>query len=110
MPYGKNPKSDISKEFVKLKKFGYTVINFNSNKKFGSNMKGFVDLVLFNKKYLIMAEVKTAATKDTLSDEQKKAAADLSSIMAINKTFHYFQIKNLNDAKNLCGRILAGEL
>jgi Holliday junction resolvase-like predicted endonuclease len=110
MPYGKSPKSEISKAFVKLKQFGYSVLNFNSNRKFGSNMAGFVDSVIFNKKYFIAIEVKTTETKDKKSDEQKDTAEKLSSIMAINKTFYYFIVKNLNDAKGLVDKILSNKL
>jgi hypothetical protein len=101
-------KKEVSEQFAKLTKFGYKVINFNSYKAMPTQMKNFVDHLIFNKKYFIAVEVKIG--KDELSDGQKDTAEKLSSVMAINKTFYYFNIKTLPEAKNLCDKILGNKL
>ena len=102
-------KSDISKTFSQLRKFGYTVVNMNTKRALGSSgTKDFVDFCIFSKHYLVFIEVKIG--KDFLSEGQKDTAIKLSSLMAINKSIHYYQIRNLNEAKQLQERLLSKTL
>ena len=101
-------KSDISKQFALLRKYGYKVINLNEKRSFRAGQRDFVDLCIFNAHYLVFVEVKIG--KDILSEGQKDTAIKLSSIMAINKTVYYFQIKTLAEAKIIQEKILSKTL
>jgi len=103
-------KAEISKEFSRLRKFGYRVINFNSGRALNKWMKDFVDIVVFNSRILVFVEVKTESTKDRLTIEQMNTAVMLSSLATRNKDVNYSQVKNLQQAKNLVDRILTGKL
>jgi hypothetical protein len=106
----KEEKSKISTEFARLRDWGYTVINFNSGKALNEYMKGFVDIVIFNQRYLVFVEVKTTSTDDKLREGQKETAIKLSSISAMNKGVHYRTIITLAEAKKLVDNILGGKL
>ena len=101
-------KNEIAKEFLRLKKFGFKVKSFGDNRSLRRGQTGFVDSVIFNKKFLIFIEIKIG--KDTFSDEQKQTAEYISSIAAINKTVHYFNVVDLKGSKLLVDRILTGDL
>ena len=103
-------KAEIGKEFRRLEKFGWKVKNFGSNSKLKGHQSGFVDLVVFNAKYFICIEVKTASTKDKFSDEQKETAKLLSSVMVRNSTFFYEIIRSKKEAQKYTDRILKGDL
>ena len=65
----KTTKSEISKVFSELRKFGFLVFNFNSDKKFNRGaMRGFVDHLIIGKNCVWFLEVKIG--KDILSPEQ----------------------------------------
>lgn len=103
-------KAEIGKVFRKLESYRFKVKAFGDNRRGRKAMTGWVDIVIYNFKYLIMLEIKTELTKDKLTEEQKETAKLLSSIMAINKTVYYFQIKNLVEANKLFDRILKQDL
>ena len=103
-------KTEISNIFAGLRKLGYTVQNFNNNKSLRGGMRNWVDSVIYNKSVFVAVEIKTKSTNDKLSEGQKDTAEKLSSLMGLNKTFHYFQIKTPAEAEILRERILRREL
>jgi Holliday junction resolvase len=103
-------KSEIAKKLRKLKDFGFTVIAFGDKRKGRTASKDWVDCVIFNKKYLVMVEIKTTATKDTFSEGQKETGKKLSAIMTINKTVYYIILRDLKETDNLIDNLLGNKL
>jgi len=101
-------KKEISKIFGKLRSFGFKVQNFNTPSRMNIGQKDWVDHVIYNKRYLIFVEVKLG--KDKLSEGQVTTANYLSSIMALNKTVHYFIISSVKEAETLFDMILGKSL
>lgn len=103
-------KKEIGEIFRSLEKFGYKVKSFGDNRKGRKGQSGWVDVVVFNRKYFIAIEIKTTSTKDKFSEEQKQTAEFLSSIMAVNKTFYYEIIRTDKEANKFKDRIIKGDL
>jgi hypothetical protein len=103
-------KANISKILLGLKKFGYEVKSFGSNKALRKGQTGFVDNLIFNNYYLIFVETKCDDTKDKFSDAQKKTAQMLSSISTLNRTVHYRIIRNIKEAQKLFDLIIERKL
>ena len=102
-------KGEISKEFARLRQFGFKVWNFNSNRAFKSGMmKDFVDHLITNGKYIVFAEIKIG--KDILSDGQKETAKYLSSASIHNKFTHYKLLTEMKQVKKLVDDLLGGKL
>jgi predicted Holliday junction resolvase-like endonuclease len=102
-------KSEVSKEFARLRVFGFCVWNFNSNKamKFGM-VKDFVDHVITDGKYIVFVEIKIGA--DKLSEGQKKTSIALSSASVWNKNLHYKLLTDMKAVKKLVDDLLIGRL
>ena len=97
----KTTKSEISKIFAELRKFGFLVFNFNSDKKFNrGRMVGFVDYFIIGKNKIYFVEVKIGA--DDLSYEQEKFKEMLLVLEHnTNDQVSYFNVSNLGEAIEL---------
>ena len=104
----KTAKSKISKEFARLRKFGFFVFNFNFRSALPEGLKSFVDLIIVSKKYLIFIEVKVG--EDKFSKEQKELMKVLSHLSTGNKAVHYLIINNIKDCMVYIEHILGGKL
>lgn len=102
-------KTAISKALGKLRDFGFIVITFNSHKKLGRGMVGFVDHFIIAKGNIVFLEVKLKG--DVMSEPQKKLRDALLKIQHETYTpsyTHYMQINDLEQAKNFVDNILKG--
>ena len=104
-------KSQISKELAKLRDFGYIVITFNSNKRFGRGMTGFVDHFIIARGNIFFIEVKLKG--DVMSRKQKELRDALIKIeermrMENVQYTHYIQLNDLEQSQNLVYDILKG--
>jgi hypothetical protein len=87
-------KSDISKKFAELRKYGAKVYNFQSHKKMLGNCKGFADIVVIHNWHLFFLEIKTLSTKDKPSKEQKEFAHAVKSIGS--QSVWYYEVNENN--------------
>jgi hypothetical protein len=101
-------KSEVSKEFARLRPLGFQVWNFNFKGSLPSGMKDFVDFVITNGKYVVFAEIKIG--KDVLSEGQKATGAYLSHASIYNKCMHYKVITDMKSVKLLTDNLLSGKL
>lgn len=97
----KTTKAEISKVFSELRKFGFLVFNFNSDKKFNrGRMVGFVDYVIIGKNKIYFVEVKIGA--DKLNPDQEKFKEMLLVLEHnTNDQISYFNVRNLVEATEL---------
>lgn len=77
-------KSTITKEFIRLRKFGYLVAIFNDNRRGTKGNNGFPDMVIAGHGYLIFCEVKIG--KDRYSPDQEKWKEALVTVDANDQT------------------------
>jgi len=106
----KSTKAEISTIFKYLEDYGYLVKSFGDKRPGRKATKGWVDIIVLNKRRFICIEVKTDDTKDKLRTNQKIMAEYLSSISTFTNNFHYYQIRNIKEAINLRSQILTGKL
>jgi len=104
-------KTAISKALGKLRDFGFIVITFNSNKRFGRGMTGFVDHFIIAKGNIFFIEVKLKG--DVMSEPQKKLRDALIKIeermrMENIQYTHYIQLNDLDQAKEFTNDVLKG--
>lgn len=92
-------KSDFTKAFNELRKFGYDVKNFNSNLKMKTGIKGFVDHLITGHGHLVFVEVKIG--KDTMKPEQLFFAERIKSAVDKNSTVKYWQISNMSECMGI---------
>jgi len=104
----KSEKSEISKEFARLRNFGFDVYNFNDYRPMYGGKRDFVDHVLVSKKYHIYIEVKIG--EDKLTDGQKRLAEKISHLSTTNPSIHYRLVRTLKEAKSLVNLLLAKKL
>ena len=100
----------IKDSFVRLRKFGHIVFNFNSSRANNPGIKGFPDWLIITKKYnLVFIEVKIG--DDKLRKEQSVIVDKLANIMGIpNSRIDVFICKDKKMADNISDQILKGEL
>lgn len=103
-------KSDIAKKLRNLEKYGYSVIAFGDKRPGRKAAKDWVDVVIFNRKYLCFVEVKTSSTKDKFSEGQLETAVKLSSIATVNKTVRYNVLKDIKQTDNFIKNLLGNSL
>lgn len=107
-------KKDISAIFKPIEKLidDSKVINFNDNRKLRKGMSDWLDHVIITYRYLVFIEVKLEDTGDKIKkgSGQEKLMKLLSHHMAINKTVHYFLVKNLKDAQKIFDGIIQQNL
>ena len=107
-------KTLISKEIARLRKFGFTVYNFNLNKSlavedpYGTGIKNFVDHLIISERYLIFVEVKIG--KDKLNPEQIDLMNLISFLGIRNKSIHYQLLSNVKQTKDFVSGVLANKL
>lgn len=101
---GTSTKKEITKEFNRLKQFGFEIITFNDNRPLRGQQKNFVDHLLFNAKHIIFVEVKIG--KDKLNEAQEKVMNKLCSASVFNKYTEYKIIKDVAEAKKLVDYLL----
>lgn len=101
-------KSLISKEIARLRKFGFTVYNFNLNKSLPTGLKNFVDHLVISNKYLIFVEVKIG--RDKLNSEQIDLMNLISFLGIRNKSIHYQLLSNLKQTKDFVSAVLTNKL
>ncbi len=91
-------KSDISKEFSKLREYGFEVYNFSSNRALPQSAKGFVDIVIVKFK-IVFIEIKMLNTNDKFSPEQTTLKNLLKVISMLTKyvEYHVINENNYND-------------
>ena len=104
----KTTKSEISKEFARLRNFGFSVFNFNFKRALPKGLRYFVDHIIISKRYLIFIEVKIG--KDTLDKEQRKLGEILSHLSTMCKPLHYLVITNLKESVSCVDMILEKKL
>ncbi len=105
---GSSAKKEITKEFNRLKAFGYEVITFNSNRPLRGQQKGFVDHFIFNVKFVVFVEVKIG--NDKLSEIQERTMLKLSAASVFNKNMDYKTVKDVNGARQIVDNLLKGNL
>ena len=99
----------IKKAFIGLRKFGFTVFNFNNHKANNAGTKGHPDWVIITKRYVVYVEVKIG--KDQLSEVQTKVVNQLAKLMGMPSSRIYVEIiKTAKEAENLSDRVLSNEL
>ena len=92
----KSEKSEISKEFARLREYGYLVFNFNQKTRFGIGLTGFCDYVIIGFGRIIFIEVKIG--KDRLSKEQEQLKDELVKAQAeYNLVTCLFDAQNISD-------------
>ena len=101
-------KTLISKEIARLRKFGFTVYNFNLNKSLPTGIKNFVDHLIISEKYLIFVEVKIG--KDKLNPEQIDLMNLISFLGIRNKSIHYQLLSNVKQTKDFVLAVLSKKL
>lgn len=91
-------KSDISKDFSKLREYGFEVYNFSSNRALPQSAKGFCDIVIVKFK-IVFIEIKMINTGDKYSPEQNTLKNLLKAISVLTKYVEYHTIdeNNYND-------------
>ena len=103
-----NTKKEITKEFSRLKSFGFEVITFNDNRPLRSQQKNFVDHLLFNHKFVVFVEVKLGT--DKLNENQERVMNKLSAASVFNKNMDYKLIHDLQSTKRLVDNLLQGKI
>lgn len=97
-------KSDITKSFNELRKYGYLVFNFSHNKPVSKGNAGWVDIVVIGKGYVIFIETKIG--KDKPSPEQLKTKDNIENTYG---WVHYFTVTETN-YKEVVLKILTKDL
>lgn len=87
-------KSDITKAFNTLRKYGYLVKNFNHNKAMPKGSAGFPDMCIAGHGYLIFCEVKIG--KDKFSPDQEKWAGAIQEAIYHWGHVQYFIVTENN--------------
>lgn len=103
-------KNKIAGIFSALRKYGFDVFVFSDNKPLRKGMRGFVDILIVSRKYVVFIEVKSEQTKDKLNEEQIKLGEKISALSTFNKAIHYYVIRNQKEANRIFELILKGEL
>ena len=100
----------IKDSFVRLRKFGHIVFNFNSSRANNPGIKGFPDWLIITRNYnLVFIEVKIG--KDKLKIEQEVVIRKLANMMGIpGSRVNVFICKDKKMADNISDQILKGEL
>jgi hypothetical protein len=101
--YKKTLKQKISECFKEIEKIipESKVLNSNSKEPLPVGLRGIVDHWITTWKYIVFIEDKYEETKDKLSDEQKKLQRLLLHHASLNKSVHYFIVKNFADAQKI---------
>lgn len=105
---GSSTKKEITKEFNRLKSYGYEVITFNDNRRLRSQQKNFVDHIIFNVKFIVFAEVKIG--NDKMSEGQERTMSKLSAASVFNKNMDYKIVKDVVGARQIVDNLLKGYL
>jgi len=101
-------KKEISKEFARLRDFGFDVWNYNEKKPLRRAQSGFVDHHLMSYNYDVYIEVKLPG--DKYRDRQEDLAKKISHLSTTNKAIHYRLVRSLADAKRLVDLLLERKL
>ena len=101
-------KQEVSKEFSRLRSFGFLVVNFNDSRPLRKQQKSFVDFFITNGKYLVFVEIKIG--RDVLSEGQKETGRYLSSASIHNKNTFYKLLTNMRQVRKLTDDLLSGKL
>jgi hypothetical protein len=101
---------EIKKHLVRLRGFGFTVLNFNNRKANNIGLTGHPDwLIIKPKKYLVYAETKIG--EDKLSEPQQKIINELSFFSGLpNSRIHVRILKTGKDAERLQEQLLTDKL
>lgn len=92
-------KSEITNALNNLKKHGFSVYTFNSNKPMPIGLKGLPDHLIIGKSYQWWIEVKL--DKDTLKPEQIIFKEMIEKFEKKNKVVKYRMITNKSDLENV---------
>lgn len=87
-------KTEATAKINNLKKLGYKVINFNSQRRFNKSQKDFVDYVVIGKGFIYFIELKIG--KDKLSPGQEETKKLLEDAVTSNLTVKYLLITENN--------------
>jgi hypothetical protein len=100
----------IKQEFVRLRKFGCIVFNYNQKKPNSRGLIGHPDwLIITNKLNLVFIETKIGADKP--SKEQLEVINALAGLMGKpNSCVYFYIVKDSDRAKSISGRILSREV
>ena len=91
---------DISKEFARLRQFGYLVYNFNTQTGMKSgSQRGLCDHLIISIYGIHFIEVKLKSTKDKIRESQKPLAQILKKLTS--KDIYYWIVDSLERAKSL---------
>ena len=101
-------KTLISKEIARLRKFGFTVYNFNLNKSLPPGIKNFVDHLIISERYLIFVEVKIG--RDKLNPEQIDLMNLISFLGIRNKSIHYQLLTSIKQTKDFVSAVLSKKM
>jgi len=99
-------KNEIAEIFSNLRKFNYQVRSFGTKSRLTRGMKGSEDVHIRSLNLYCIVEIKTAITLDKKNELQETNAKILSSLSYRNPDFFYFEISNLDEAKQLHDAIL----
>jgi hypothetical protein len=75
-------KSNITKKFKQLEKYGYLVKTFNDRRAISKGAKGFIDHLIIGKGRMYFIEVKIG--KDKLSNEQEAFMMEVNRVKCNN--------------------------
>ena len=101
-------KSKISKEFSRLRNFGFRVYNFNAKKSILPGLKAFCDYLILSESHCIFIEVKIG--RDSFNPEQKKLRSMIDYLSTKNKSIFYFLVTNQKEAASLVDQLLNNSL
>ena len=87
-------KKEISDCFANLRKYGYTVMNFNSQKQLIRGIKGFTDFLIVGAGHLYFIEVKIG--KDRFSPEQQAFKIEIQYASERNPFVFYMECNEDN--------------
>lgn len=93
-------KKEIAKKFAELRKYGYKVFSFNSNRYMNKATVGFPDYVVIKCGFLFFIEVKLNKDKYTIA--QQEVRDNIGQVIDKNKTIVYKTVteKNVDEVIN----------
>jgi len=92
--------TEISKEFLKLKKFDCIVVNFNTNRPVKHrSIQKLTDHIIIGKEAIYFIEVKLKSTKDQYKEHQRAVKTKLDNLAKKCSCIYSFECISLVDAK-----------
>ena len=98
----------IFKELIKLRDYGFKIFSFNNKDTLSFGLKYFVNHIIVSNRYLIFIEV--SPEKEILEKDKKELQLFLSHLSSLNKSLHYWIIRNIKDCRRLTKLLITKNL